>query len=774
MLRKKKGKSIGKYTSQVYELKKLYSYYFYLDRNIWRLHWGGVIDAIEEYPRGHRVTPRRLSFNLDDFIGTEGEREGETSMPDFLNVQPRPTGARSSHSQEELNLIQNLETPAVVTGNAGGDTQLLVPAAVLNNILAGQRNLANMVTGLSLIVNAQRAAGVEKTMHSPPNTILDLEPPLANAVITAPYPNGYQPPTFRKFDETRSAKEHIMSFLDDLGIYRSNKSLRLKEFSKSLSGRVFTWYAKLRPYSIETWEDLVMEFCGKFLEEEGVIHIMDLGRVKQRAGKGLVAFIKQYRDRALQCKETLPEVDLVYGCIKNVEDGSHIFLSLSGITTFTELMKKAADVADAMKRQGKRTKGQEDMFDVYAAEEREIRRPFKSNRTPEKMTPRNTNEMPPIPLGRIQICQLVEDWLKEGTLRMKVVKPPLTKKQYDNPEYCVLHKTNSHSTQDCWTIRRAFHKQVKLGTVLLLEEHQDEDLDLRPLPNHSVNTITPSSEGIRIEEVEEGPCSKERMLAVGLAKTRGFRVLFGQLGMGHDAQREAADAIINIARKWGGHLEAVNAPLTRLARAHTTAIIFREPTDISPQFCHNQPLYVEATIEGVKVRRALVDNGSRVNILPTYIFHKLRMPKNRMRRSDITLSTLHGEVVESLGRVHSILEVGPLKTVNVFQVVDGDASYHLLLGRPWIHLHQCVPSTLHQCVKSNFKGKEIEIPGVKVPFEATEAHLIDASLFDEMAPPGSSQSEQGTPLLGNHIQQDILCRPTQAFKRPRARDAAGI
>ncbi|KAJ1405755.1 hypothetical protein SESBI_25668 [Sesbania bispinosa] len=73
----------------------------------------------------------------------------------------------------------------------------------------------------------------------------------------------------------------------------------------------------------------------------------------------------------------------------------------------------------------------------------------------------------------------------------------------------------------------------------------------------------------------------------------------------------------------------------------------------------------------------------------------------------------------------------------MFQVVEGDPSYHLLLGRPWIHLHQCVPSTLHQCVKSNFRGKEIEIPGVATPFEASEAHLIDASLFDEWAPPRS-------------------------------------
>ena len=69
-----------------------------------------------------------------------------------------------------------------------------------------------------------------------------------------------------------------MSFLDDLGVYRGDKDLRLKEFSKSLTGRAFTWYAKLRPNSINTWEQMDVEFYNKFLEEESAMHIMDLGR----------------------------------------------------------------------------------------------------------------------------------------------------------------------------------------------------------------------------------------------------------------------------------------------------------------------------------------------------------------------------------------------------------------------------------------------------------------------------------------------------------------
>ena len=55
-------------------------------------------------------------------------------------------------------------------------------------------------------------------------------------------------------------------------------------------------------------------------------------------------------DIALQCKEALPEPDLVYGCINNVEDDLRVFLSIGKISTFSELLKRAVDITDAMQK----------------------------------------------------------------------------------------------------------------------------------------------------------------------------------------------------------------------------------------------------------------------------------------------------------------------------------------------------------------------------------------------------------------------------------------
>ncbi|KAJ1396548.1 Retrotransposon gag domain [Sesbania bispinosa] len=511
--------------------------------------------------RVQRIVPRRLSFNLEDFpeIEDEGEdhggnpRGGPTSSG-LDNVTPITLGGTGGGLREELNLIGALETPATLASEGSGAPHVVVPAAMLQNLMASQESLAHL---------AERGS---------PVMLFELEPPLTDEVLATPYPSG------------------------------DNKSLRLKEFSKFLAGRAFTWYAKLRPGSIRSWEELATEFCGKFLEEEGVLHIMDLGRVKQKSGESLISFIKRYRDRALQCKETLPEADLVYGCIKNIEDGSQIFLSLGGITTFAELMRRGVDVAEAIEKQGKRPKEADSAFEVCALEDRGRKRGFRS----------------------------------------------------------------PHPSKG----------QLKAGKILLPEEGRNKgDLHRQPLPDHGVHVITAANREIRIEEVKEDEDNEEALLSTGLAKSRGFRVLFSQLGLGQEAQMKAVGALTRIIKEKGGELGTANAPLTRLARSHATAILFKEPSFPGTEFCHNKPLYVEACVEGVRIRRALVDNGSGVNIMPAQLFRLLNIPKHRVRVSNITLNTFQGEPVESQGRVNAVLEVGPIKTVIVFQVVEGDPGY---------------------------------------------------------------------------------------------------
>ncbi|KAL4396667.1 hypothetical protein AHAS_Ahas01G0114800 [Arachis hypogaea] len=164
----------------------------------------------------------------------------------------------------------------------------------------------------------------------------------------------------------------------------------------------------------------------------------------------------------------------------------------------------------------------------------------------------------------------------------------------------------------------------------------------------------------------------------------------------------------------------VNAPLTRLAKAHANALVFRDSDSFNGEFYHNKPLYVEAVIEGMKVRRALVDARSEINIIPTHIFLEMGGSANQIRPIQVGLNAFNRAV-------------GPIKTNNKFHMVDGSSSFHILLGRPWIHLHRCVPSSWHQCIKSSWRGKDISISATVTPFDVGEAHLVDVSFYEELA-----------------------------------------
>ena len=70
------------------------------------------------------------------------------------------------------------------------------------------------------------------------------------------------------------------------------------------------------------------------------------------------------------------------------------------------------------------------------------------------------------------------------------------------------------------------------------------------------------------------------------------------------------------------------------------------------------------------------------------------------------------------------LKVGPIASLARFHVVRIEVSYHVLLRRPWLHKHQLVQSTYHQCVKGRLNGRTIRIVANPSPFEQAEAHLV--------------------------------------------------
>ena len=73
-----------------------------------------------------------------------------------------------------------------------------------------------------------------------------------------------------------NAKEYVVGFLDDLGVYASDQELKMREFSKSLTDRAYSWFVSLPANSIHTWEELVTTFYTKFFVAETKSSLTDL------------------------------------------------------------------------------------------------------------------------------------------------------------------------------------------------------------------------------------------------------------------------------------------------------------------------------------------------------------------------------------------------------------------------------------------------------------------------------------------------------------------
>ena len=106
--------------------------------------------------------------------------------------------------------------------------------------------------------------------------------PYVDAFDLIPYPAGWRVPDFVKFsgDDNWSTCEHISQYIAQLGEVGSSKSLRVRMFSLSLTGMVFSWFSSLTPNSIRSWDELEQKFHDHFYNGDNETKLIDLTSVR--------------------------------------------------------------------------------------------------------------------------------------------------------------------------------------------------------------------------------------------------------------------------------------------------------------------------------------------------------------------------------------------------------------------------------------------------------------------------------------------------------------
>ena len=95
------------------------------------------------------------------------------------------------------------------------------------------------------------------------------------------------------------------------------------------------------------------------------------------------------------------------------------------------------------------------------------------------------------------------------------------------------------------------------------------------------------------------------------------------------------------------------------------------------------------------------------------------------------------------------LRVGPIVALTRFHVINAKVSYHVLLGRSWLHKHRIIPFTYHQCIKVRLNGRPVKIPANRNPFSQGEVNFAEIMFYDELEPDDENPAPgtPGAPIL---------------------------
>uniref|UniRef100_A0A2N9G273 Integrase catalytic domain-containing protein n=1 Tax=Fagus sylvatica TaxID=28930 RepID=A0A2N9G273_FAGSY len=489
----------------------------------------------------------------------------------------------------------------------------------------------------------------------------------------------------------------------------------------------YTWYTVLPDGSIRTWEDMVESFCSKYFHVKEKITLVNLHGTKQQIGEDLVKYIHRFRDVSLDCHVKYQEGELVEVCIDNTLPEFHAHLENLGITRFAPLLQKARKTAISVKPQVEKGRDKKSLSQTLTVSIATT----PSNTKQKNPTEKVYEEPPPLPFTAEEMMAIFDKWVQDQVIKLpKTSKQPTAEEQKD-PKYCRYHRYVHHPTVDCRTLRWEINRKIQDGTLQLSEEKQK--VHKIPFPNYNkgkgkavVSVVI--HRNVSDMEAEEFAAASSFLIPAAvrtLQKSPKFKSLFNQLGFGPEARNAATEALITIAAESGATCFTAEAHASCAFLETTNAITFTDE-DMEVQYPdHRRPLYLSAVVKDVQVRCALVDTGSCLNLIPLSTLQAANVPQQKIQGSPMEVTGFGGVTEYTMGHVQLVLRVGPIVALTRFHVVNAEAPYH---GR--------------------LNGKPIRIAANSCPFDQTEAHFVEAALYDDLASTGEPSIVRpcGTPL----------------------------
>lgn len=110
---------------------------------------------------------------------------------------------------------------------------------------------------------------------------------------------------------------------------------------------------------------------------------------------------------------------------------------------------------------------------------------------------------------------------------------------------------------------------------------------------------------------------------------------------------------------------------------------------------HRRPLDLTASINQIPIKRALVNTSALVNLFLLSTLQVAGVSENKIQGCSMKVTRFRGRGEYTTSHIQLWLKVRPIASLARFHVVKTKVSYHILLGRPWLHKCRLVSFTYH-------------------------------------------------------------------------------
>ncbi|KAH7667059.1 Retrotransposon gag domain-containing protein [Dioscorea alata] len=304
-----------------------------------------------------------------------------------------------------------------------------------------------------------------------------------------PYLKGYNMPKLKQFSGIGNPDQHLAHFVTACGDTSAKLSLLLKQFSASLRGVAFEWYASLQPESIQNWQQMKDAFRVWVGGVSDKITIADLAATRQNKDEKVVEYIMRWRNLSIKCEQPLDQPQAVGLLLGNIDSWMAPFLSTSGITTFQELISQAKKLERTSPRvlsnfqtsktnKPKKSEGVKYIATTFNVDKgKGTIEPHKQEQAMPPILGAPGNEPRSIPslkermnkkysFQRDKVLKIFKDVVNGGR-QLPECKRPEEQSKKDHPNYCPCHNVLGHTIEDCYVFKDWLERQYQEGKITL-------------------------------------------------------------------------------------------------------------------------------------------------------------------------------------------------------------------------------------------------------------------------------------------------------------------